>query len=502
MNEIVFIGLNDYMLRNLLCSSFGPRARQLDWPLHGLVYPDSYPVYREIVKRELGMTTEPQELVRLPDWQLPHLEQLAFRSSLCRSGRVKNHTYKATRRQAWIENRNGLKTRIKLELAFLAGRVGGMLHLDRRLTREYHRGLEKTAYVQEVCVPRLKQLAPTILISASPETFYDVPWLLAAGLLGIPRAVWIRSWDNLTSKIHALPDAEIFFVWSDLMAHELRQYFPEYAHRQTILTGPLQFDGHHDPANVIPREEFCARMGLNPNRSIILYCTGGPHIMTKEYFVIRDLQKVVADMPAHVRPQILVRVHPYSWNSDFRAYESLRDVCLWPREKDAPAMAGGSTTGLIDDYKIMMSSFHHQAVNVNIASTVTLDSVVLDKPVINVAYDGSQRLHPFVSAARSYRYDHYKPVVRSGAVSVAYSLDDLRKYVNQALVHPDGQRQQRQDLVRLECGEVDGRAGERLVDAIVQTARASVKELRQISINSAPKPFHAMSVANHSPKLE
>lgn len=482
MSKILFVGVNDYVLRNLLCSSFPGRARQLQLPLHAFVYPDSYPVYRDILERSLGMTSEPQELVRLSDWNLPGLERLAFRSSLYRASRVKSHTYRAYRRQGWIEDGRGLMGRLKLELAFKAGRLGGMIGLDGMLTMEYYRKIEETGYVQEVCVPRLKELAPALLVSASPETFYDVPWLLAAGLLGLPRVVWIRSWDNITSKMANLPDAETFLVWSELMERELRQYFPGYAHRKVIRIGALQFDGHRNPANVIPRTEFCSLMGLTAKKPILLYCTAGPHIVTNERLVIQDLQKILSEMPQSTRPQILVRLHPYSWNTDLRAYENLRDVGIWPRQKDAAAMAGGSTTGLIDDYKIMISSFQHQAVNVNIASTVALDSVVLDKPVINIAYDGPQKLHPFISAIRVYRYDHYRHVVNSGAVSLAYSFDELRRSLEQALLRPGLQHQQRQELVRLECGEVDGRAGERLADAIAACAGASITGCQEVEM--------------------
>jgi hypothetical protein len=467
------------MLRNLLCSSFAARSRELDLPLHGLVYSEAHPVYAAILKRELRMTTEPQELFRLSDCDFSGLERLAFRSALYRSGRVGSYTYRAVRRLGWLENGRGMRKRLKLELAFLAGRLGGAMRWDELLTAEYYRKLEATTYVQEVCIPRLKALAPALLVSASPETFYDVPWLLAAALLGIPRAVWIRSWDNITSKIGVLPDAETFFVWSEMMEHELRQYFPEYGDRKIIIVGALQFDGHPDPANRIPRDEFCARMGLGAKKPIVLYCTGGPHIVVNEHLLIQDLQKIVSEMPQSTRPQILVRLHPYYWNTDLQAYENLRDVSIWPREKDAASMAGGFTTGLIDDYKVMLSSFYYQAVNVNVSSTVTLDSVVLDKPVINIAYDGPQEVHRFMSARRGYRFDHYRHVVNSGAVSLAHSFDELRHSIEQALSHPDLRHQQRQDLVRLECGEVDGRAGERLADAIAAYAHGSITGQQQ-----------------------
>ncbi len=481
MRKILFVGVSDFILRNLLRSSFTRRARELSLKLHALVYPDSFPVFREMMERELGMTSEPLERVRLSAWGLPTLERLAYRSSLYRAGRVRNHTYKAYRRQYWVEGGGGLRERVRLELNFLAGRIGGILGKDEVLARQYYQEMEKASYVRQVCIPRLKELDPTLLVSASPETFYDVPWMVAAGVLGIPRTVWIRSWDNITSKITMLPEAETYLVWSSLMAQELRQYFPKYADRAITEIGALQFDGHRNPANLLTRDDFCTRVGLEPGKPIVLYSTGGPHVFCQEHLLVHDLQKMVSEMPRARRPQILVRLHPYTWNTDLRPYEQLRDVCLWPPQEDAAAMAGGSTTGLIDDYKIMLSSFHHQAVNVNMFSTVTLDSSVLDRPVVNVAYDGPRPVHPFLSAKRGYRLDHYRPVVESGGVDVAYSYDELREALEQALVKPDLRRQERQKLVRLICGKVDGRAGERFADAIASYAGAE----------STDQPSHA-----------
>ena len=65
-------------------------------------------------------------------------------------------------------------------------------------------------------------------------------------------------------------------------------------------------------------------------------------------------------------------------NIDF--YETIpASVTFWPKRETGQRFQP-FTAGLVEDYRIMLSSFYHQAVNVNISSTVTLDSAVSIAP--------------------------------------------------------------------------------------------------------------------------
>ena len=88
---ILIVGLTDYVIRNLLRSSFGARARQLGLRLHAMVYPDIFPAYRDMLESEIGMSSEPQDLVRLADfdslsWNGYH----SFQSLPAQSSKVSN----------------------------------------------------------------------------------------------------------------------------------------------------------------------------------------------------------------------------------------------------------------------------------------------------------------------------------------------------------------------------------------------------------------------------
>jgi CDP-glycerol glycerophosphotransferase (TagB/SpsB family) len=198
--------------------------------------------------------------------------------------------------------------------------------------------------------------------------------------------------------------------------------------------------------------------------------------------IIERVHSVLSSGAFPEHPQLLVRLHPYSWNTDLRIYDHLPDVAVWPRERDLPSMLGGSTTGLVDDFRVMISSFSHAAVNVNVASTVTLDSSIFDRPVVNIAFDSEPTRSNSYSVRRFYkRTDHYKQVVETGAVDVVWKPKDLMPALARALRNPEERAKERRRLIELECGQVDGRSGRRLADALNSIHRR------------APSPAEAVS---------
>ncbi len=73
---------------------------------------------------------------------------------------------------------------------------------------------------------------------------------------------------------------------------------------------------------------------------------------------------------------------------------------------------------------------------------------MFDKPVINVGYNPPGTDKALVDYARYYEFDHYRPIVESGAVEVAYSEADLRHRLVESLLGPEKRRAQRTALIR------------------------------------------------------
>ncbi len=101
----------------------------------------------------------------------------------------------------------------------------------------------------------------------------DLP-LRVAHRLEIPTAGFIFLWDNLTSRSRIFVPYEHYLMWNEQMRRQLLVQYPFLIPNRVIVTGTPQFDFHFNPGFVMPREELCSQLGLDPTRPFILYTTG------------------------------------------------------------------------------------------------------------------------------------------------------------------------------------------------------------------------------------
>jgi hypothetical protein len=126
-----------------------------------------------------------------------------------------------------------------------------------------------------------------------------------------------------------------------------------------------------------------------------------------------------------------------------------------------------------EDSYLLPNMLRHAAVGVNVASTISLELCMFDRPVINVAYnpDGTDRDE--VDYARYYRFDHYRPLVESGCVTLASSEADMRRLLRQALTNPGESVDRGRAFLRSMFGAtLDGRSADRVASHLVRLARA------------------------------
>jgi hypothetical protein len=97
---------------------------------------------------------------------------------------------------------------------------------------------------------------------------------------------------------------------------------------------------------------------------------------------------------------------------------------------------------------------------------------MFDKPVINIGFPPPD-LDPEreFDYTRYYEFEHYRPVVASGAIEIASSKAELGIKLAEALRHPEIRAPQRANLVRSFFGEsLDGRSGSRVAEALLEMA--------------------------------
>jgi len=315
-----------------------------------------------------------------------------------------------------------------------------------------------------------QSLKPTLVFNGSHvHGRAAVQAVNAAQWLGIPTAAFLFSWDNLTSQGRIVPPYDHYLVWNESIRGDLRRIYPAIQPDRIAIVGTPQFDFHFRPENHWSREEFCGRVGADPGRPVVLYSTGMANHMPGEPEVVEEVANMLGRMKRFGPPQLLVRVYPKDLTGRFEELRKRRRDILFPDIPWEPAWL----TPKVDDLPLLTNMLRHCAAGINIASTVSLELCMFDKPVVNVGYDPPGVDLKEDSSARYYEFDHYKPVVASGAVEVAYSSGDMERLLSAALENPGARSGERRRLLETMFGDtLDGRSSGRVAAALLELASA------------------------------
>jgi hypothetical protein len=310
-----------------------------------------------------------------------------------------------------------------------------------------------------------RELKPSLVFNGSHvHSRIATQAVQAAQWLGIPTATFIFSWDNLTSQGRIMLPYDYYLVWNEALRDQLLEIYDDIRPQQVFVTGTPQFDFHFRPEFYWTREEFCKRVGADPQRPIVLYSTGMANHMPGEPQIVEKIADMLKGMTEFGSPQLLVRVYPKDLTGRFEHLKRRRPDILFPH---VPWEASWLTPSFEDSY-LLTNTIRHAAVGINVASTVSLELCMFDKPVINVGYNPEGVSVEELSYRRYYSFDHYKPVVDSGAVTVAKSPEEMRRMLRRALVEPKAGSVERKALIRGMFGDtLDGGSAARVAEILL-----------------------------------
>jgi hypothetical protein len=364
------------------------------------------------------------------------------------------------------------RTRLAMGAARSIGKLAATQSRLRLLESGHTRVVQRLADVDHY-VQVFRELQPSVLFSTNQRAGIVVAAVLAAKRLKIPTAAFIFSWDNLSSKGRIAAPFDYYFVWSEAMRAELAAFYPDVPLERISVVGTPQFDPYRDVSLLWSKAEFCRKVGAHPNRPIICYSGGDQSIYGPEPEFVRILLDFIRSGRIKGQPQVLLRPSPAD---DGVRYAALRND--YPELLFRPPLwlhtDPGNWTRIVprpEDVQLLANLTHHADLNINLASTMTLDFAIHDKPVVNVAFDvvdPPPMGRPLWDLY--YRFEHYRPVVELGAARFARSQDQLAEHVNAYLSDPSLDRDARRRFVALEVGAPLGEASARTAAALARIA--------------------------------
>ena len=224
----------------------------------------------------------------------------------------------------------------------------------------------------------IRSRAPDVMVVSPLNLRFseETDYVKAARALGVPTAMPVVSWDNLSTKslIQIPPDR--LFAWNE---HHLKDAMVIHGiPREKIeVAGSPFFDKWFGPESEIPdRETFCRQVGLDPSRRILLYLGSSRNIAANEVWFVEKLRRFLgASQNEQLRGcQLLIRPHP----ANAAIYQELsgEGLSVFPKEGELPETREG--------FAQMRASFRHAGAALGINTSGMVDSVLADLPTFSV----------------------------------------------------------------------------------------------------------------------
>ncbi|MEO5568222.1 MAG: hypothetical protein ABIR92_07005 [Gemmatimonadaceae bacterium] len=220
--------------------------------------------------------------------------------------------------------------------------------------------------------------------------FSQADFIKSARTLGLPSAMLVFSWDNLSNKglIHEIPDR--VFVWNRTQLKEAVKLHG-VSQDSVVVTGAARFDELFEMRPSLERGALCTRLGFDPARPILTYLCSSKFIAAQErHFVERWIQEIRRS-PILRDCSIIIRPHPGMmdyWHTPTPT------VIRWqaPQEK-----AKASISRSFDDPNVVVMSspfqnadqvlyetVYHSAAVVGLNTSAEIEAAIVGRPVYTI----------------------------------------------------------------------------------------------------------------------
>ncbi|MDQ5950285.1 MAG: hypothetical protein QG585_227 [Patescibacteria group bacterium] len=297
----------------------------------------------------------------------------------------------------------------------------------------------------------------------------EIAMLREAKKRNIKTVGFINSWDKVTARcmLRLLPNKLI--VFNNIVKKELID-FNEVMEEDVFVSGLPQYDFLYSN-KVSSREDFFKKINIDPQKELLVYASMGRAFSVSDWDMIDFLYSLKFSGKLKKDFDVLVRFQP----NDFVDEEELKKR---PNLKyDLPGKRFGSKRGVDWDMNFgelnhLHDTLFHMSILVCYASSISIDAVVLDRPVVNIDFEIKENPFLLKSPTQYYKTVHYKNAVDIGAISLVKSKEQLVESLNSYLLNPSLLKSERARLVREQCVFTDGKSGERVAKFLLQNIKS------------------------------
>tara|TARA_R110000868_G_C10963746_1_gene768816 strand:+ start:1278 stop:2663 length:1386 start_codon:yes stop_codon:yes gene_type:complete len=296
---------------------------------------------------------------------------------------------------------------------------------------------------------------------------YIAPLVYAAQQRKLKTAAFIFSWDNLASKGRMASNFDYYLVWSDLMKQDLLQFYRSIKKDQIKVVGTPQFVPYIMPEYKMSKQDFISEFELDPNLKTICFSCGDSSTSKNDELYIETIAEafhqnniepvnfIVRTSPAEdpIRFKDLVEKYPFiKWN--FPKWEQVRANHQESWSQRIPTL---------QDVKQLRGLLEYSDLNINMLSTMSLDFMLFNKPVINPIFGNAT--NGLYDDQRFLGYAHIEHLVTSKSTRVVKTKKELLQAISDYLTN-DSDKANRKNFIKQQVGVLLEETSKHLVDAL------------------------------------
>ena len=264
---------------------------------------------------------------------------------------------------------------------------------------------------------------------------------------------------------------DYFLVWSDLMKTELLYFYPNVKKENVKVVGTPQFEPYVMDKYKTEKEDFYSKFNLDWHKKTICFSCADASIGQNDALVIRAIAQAIRENTISLPCQFLVRTSPAESPERFASVKKEFPEIIWNNPKwiltrENHTESWSQRIPSEEDIKDLRSLVEYVDLNVNMCSTMSLDFMLFDKPVINTVFGNPN--NGLYDDQRFLGYDHFKKVVDSQSVTIAKNATELIAQINEALNNPTSRTVQRTTMIDLQIGEPLSGTSKRIVATLSQ----------------------------------
>lgn len=240
------------------------------------------------------------------------------------------------------------------------------------------------------------------------------------------------------------------------MQSELLYFYPMVEKEKVKVVGTPQFEPYVMPKYETTADVFYAKFSLDAHLKTICYSCADVSIGANDPIVIRAIANAIRNNSIKAKVQLIVRTSPAEDDARFKAIrdefpEIKWNVPQWILTRENHAESWSQRIPSEADIMDLRALLENVDLNINMCSTMSLDFMLFDTPVINTVFGNLE--NGLYNDQRFLNYDHFKKVVDSQSVCIAKNETELIDQINQALNNPKERAMQRKAMIDLQISE-------------------------------------------------